>query len=108
MAHRMHIDASIKLLGKVLFGFKKGPEVLNAVRPTEEPLVDNWDCLKTLVRMFETNYGSLSQYGMKHIRSIANFCNAGITEKQMINASSQACPAFPSNFWSSIYNGFSE
>nr|GFB75500.1 vacuolar-processing enzyme [Tanacetum cinerariifolium] len=31
MAHRMHVDASIKLLGKVLFGFEKGPEVLNAV-----------------------------------------------------------------------------
>ncbi|GJZ80555.1 peptidase C13, legumain [Tanacetum coccineum] len=107
MAHRMHVDASIKLLGKVLFGLEKGPEVLNAVRPTGEPLVDDWDCLKTLVRTFETHCGSLSQYGMKHMRSIANFCNAGITEKQMMEASSQACPAFPSNSWSSINNGFS-
>jgi len=107
MAHRMHIDASIKLLGKVLFGLEKGPEVLNAVRPTGEPLVDDWDCLKTLVRTFETHCGSLSQYGMKHMRSIANFCNAGITEEQMMEASSQACPTFLSNSWSSIYNGFS-
>nr|GEZ63838.1 vacuolar-processing enzyme-like [Tanacetum cinerariifolium] len=84
----MHVDASIKLLGKVLFGFEKGPEVLNAVRPTGEPLVDDWDYLKTLVRTFETNCGSLLQYGMKHMCSIANFCNAGITDKQMINASS--------------------
>ncbi|GJY46329.1 vacuolar-processing enzyme-like protein [Tanacetum coccineum] len=107
MAHRMHVDASIKLLGKVLFGLEKGPEVLNAVRPTGEQLVDDWDCLKTLVRTFETHCGSLSQYGMKHMRSIANFCNAGITKEQMMEASSQACPTFPSNSWSSIYNGFS-
>ncbi|GJY46331.1 vacuolar-processing enzyme-like protein [Tanacetum coccineum] len=107
MAHRMHIDASIKLLGKVLFGLEKGPEVLNAVRPTGEPLVDDWDCLKTFVRTFETHCGSLSQYGMKHMRSIANICNAGITKEQMTEASSQACPTFPSNSWSSIYNGFS-
>ncbi|PWA81024.1 vacuolar-processing enzyme [Artemisia annua] len=107
MAHRMHIDASIKLLGKVLFGLEKGPEVLNVVRPTGEPLVDDWDCLKTLVRTFETHCGFLSQYGMRHMRSIANFCNAGITQEQTMEASSQACLTFPSNSWSSIYNGFS-
>ncbi|KAI3756024.1 hypothetical protein L1987_55836 [Smallanthus sonchifolius] len=107
MAHRMHVDSSIKLLGKVLFGIEKGPEVLNEVRPAGQPLVDDWDCLKTFVRTFETHCGSLSQYGMKHMRSIANFCNAGITKEQMVEASSQACPTFPSNSWSSLNNGFS-
>ncbi|KAJ0601708.1 putative legumain protein [Helianthus annuus] len=107
MAHRMHVDSSIKLLGKVLFGIEKGPEVLNEVRPAGQPLVDDWDCLKTFVRTFETHCGSLSQYGMKHMRSIANFCNAGITKEQMMEASSQACPTFPSNSWSSLDNGFS-
>lgn len=62
MAHRMHIDASIKLLGKVLFGLEKGPEVLNAVRPTGEPLVDDWDCLKTLVSL-ATEYNFLFREG---------------------------------------------
>lgn len=107
MTHRMHIDSSIKLLGQVLFGIEKGPEVLNAVRPAGQPLVDDWDCLKTLVRTFETHCGSLSQYGMKHMRSIANFCNAGITKEQMTEASSQACPTFPLNSWSSLNKGFS-
>ncbi|KAI7748310.1 hypothetical protein M8C21_032897 [Ambrosia artemisiifolia] len=51
MAHRMHIDSSIKLLGKVLFGIEKGPEVLNEVRPAGQPLVDDWDCLKTFVSL---------------------------------------------------------
>jgi legumain len=49
MAHRMHIDESVKHIGKLLFGIRKGPEVLNIVRPVGEPLVDDWDCLKTLV-----------------------------------------------------------
>ncbi|KVH91555.1 Peptidase C13, legumain [Cynara cardunculus var. scolymus] len=107
MSHRMHIDISIKLVGKVLFGMKKGVEILDGVRPAGQPLVDDWDCLKTLVRSFETHCGSLSQYGMKHMRSIANFCNAGISKEQMTEASSQACPNFPSNSWSSLANGFS-
>ena len=49
MSHRMHIDNSVKMVGKLLFGIDKGPEVLNAVRPAGQPLVDDWDCLKTLV-----------------------------------------------------------
>lgn len=49
ISHRMHIDNSVKLIGKLLFGFEKGPEVLNAVRPAGQPLVDDWDCLKILV-----------------------------------------------------------
>ncbi|CAM8952815.1 unnamed protein product [Rhodiola kirilowii] len=106
MSHRMHIDNSIKLIGKLLFGIEKGPQVLDAVRPAGQPLVDDWSCLKTLVRTFEAHCGSLSQYGMKHMRSIANICNAGISEEQMAEASVQACPNFPSNPWSSIHKGF--
>ncbi|KAL9679092.1 hypothetical protein QQ045_016946 [Rhodiola kirilowii] len=106
MSHRMHIDNSIKLIGKLLFGIEKGPKVLDAVRPAGQPLVDDWSCLKTLVRTFEAHCGSLSQYGMKHMRSIANICNAGISEEQMAEASVQACPNFPSNPWSSIHKGF--
>lgn len=49
MSHRLHIDDSIKLIGKLLFGMKNGPEVLTSVRPAGQPLVDDWDCLKTLV-----------------------------------------------------------
>ena len=107
MSHRMHIDNSVKMVGKLLFGINKGPEVLNAVRPTGHPLVDDWDCLKTLVRTFETHCGSLSQYGMKHMRSVANICNAGIQKEQMAKASAQACVTIPSGHWSSLSNGFS-
>ncbi|KAI3823743.1 hypothetical protein L1987_05184 [Smallanthus sonchifolius] len=97
---------SIQLIGKVLFGLDKVPEVLNTVRSAEKPLVDDWTCLKTFVRTFETHCGSLSQYGMKHMRSIANLCNSGVTNEQMAAASSPACTTFPSNPWSSLSNGF--
>uniref|UniRef100_A0A7N0RHE8 Legumain prodomain domain-containing protein n=1 Tax=Kalanchoe fedtschenkoi TaxID=63787 RepID=A0A7N0RHE8_KALFE len=107
MSHRMHVDNSIKLIGKLLFGIEKGQNVLDAVKPAGQPLVDDWSCLKTLVRTFETHCGSLSQYGMKHMRSIANICNAGIRQDQMAEASAQACPNFPTSPWSSIHRGFS-
>ncbi|KAL7112212.1 hypothetical protein ACP275_05G137900 [Erythranthe tilingii] len=107
MAHRTHIDNSIKLIGKLLFGFQKGPQVLKTVRPSGKPLVDDWNCLKSLVRTFETHCGSLSQYGMKHMRSIANICNAGVSIEQMAEVSAQACTSFPSSSWSSLHRGFS-
>ncbi|KAL5558751.1 hypothetical protein UlMin_034962 [Ulmus minor] len=107
MAHRTHLDNSVKLVGKLLFGIEKGPEVLNAIRPAGNPLVDDWVCLKTLVRTFETHCGALSQYGMKHMRSFANICNAGITKEQMAESSSQACTEVPSGRWSSLQQGFS-
>lgn len=49
MSHRMHVDNSVKLIGKLLFGIEKGTELLDNVRPAGSPLVDNWDCLKTMV-----------------------------------------------------------
>ncbi|OIV96401.1 hypothetical protein TanjilG_09828 [Lupinus angustifolius] len=106
MSHRMHVDSTVKLIGKLLFGIEKGTEVISSVRPAGQPLVDDWNCLKTLVRTFETHCGSLSQYGMKHMRSFANFCNAGIQNEQMAEASAQACTTFPANPWSSLHRGF--
>ncbi|XP_052210190.1 vacuolar-processing enzyme [Diospyros lotus] len=107
LSHRMHIDNSMTMIGKLLFGIEKGPEVLKTVRPAGQPLVDDWDCLKTLVRTFETHCGSLSQYGMKHMRSIANICNAGIRKELMAEASAQTCVTIPSGHWSSLQRGFS-
>ncbi|XP_021276816.1 vacuolar-processing enzyme-like [Herrania umbratica] len=107
MSHRMHIDDSMKLIGKLLFGIEKGPEVLKTVRPAGQPLVDDWKCLKKMVRTFETHCGSLAQYGMKHMRSLANICNAGIQTEQMAEASAQACVSIPSGHWSSVQKGFS-
>lgn len=107
MSHRMHIDHSMQLIGKLLFGIEKGAEVMNTIRPAGQPLVDDWDCLKTMVRTFEMHCGSLSQYGMKHMRSLANICNAGIQKEQMAAASAQSCVRIPSGHWGSLEKGFS-
>lgn len=103
----MHIDNSVKLVGKLLYGIEEGPKVLNSVRPSGQPLVDNWDCLKSSVRTFETHCGSISQYGMKHMRSFANICNTGIQMERMNEAAKQACASVPSNPWSTLRKGFS-
>ncbi|KAH0452485.1 hypothetical protein IEQ34_019784 [Dendrobium chrysotoxum] len=69
MINRMHVDNSINLIGKLLFGSEKGIYVLSAI--------------------FEMHFGSLSQYGMKHMRSIANIYNAGISNETMAKMSTE-------------------
>lgn len=51
MYHRLHIDNSMELVGKLLFGSQESLEVLKTVQPAGKPLVDNWDCLKAMVRV---------------------------------------------------------
>ncbi|XXG45956.1 hypothetical protein AAC387_Pa02g0907 [Persea americana] len=107
MSHRLHIDNSMELVGKLLFGSQRSLEVLKTVRPAGQPLVDNWNCLKGMVRTFEMNCGSISQYGMKHMRSIANICNAGIRQEVMAEVSAQACVRIPSGPYNSLHRGYS-
>uniref|UniRef100_A0A0D6QUT4 Legumain prodomain domain-containing protein n=1 Tax=Araucaria cunninghamii TaxID=56994 RepID=A0A0D6QUT4_ARACU len=107
MTHRMHMDKSIKLIGKLLFGSEMGPSVLNSVRPRGQPLVDDWACLKTMVRTFESHCGSLSQYGMKHMRALANICNKGVSVDTMAEVSSEACTKIPTGKWTSLQGGYS-
>ena len=50
MQHRVHLDQSIELIGMLLLGPENGPPLLNAVRPRGLPVVDDWECLKSMVR----------------------------------------------------------
>lgn len=59
------------------------------------------------VRALETYCGSLSRYGMKHLRSLANICNAGVRVEAMTKVAAEACPNIPSNSWSLLPKGFS-
>jgi legumain len=91
MARRSQVDRSVDLVGGLLFG--SGNKVLNdnAFRPAGQPLADDWDCLKSMVRAYEAHCGSLAQYGMKHMRSFANICNAGVGAEAMAKVAAQAC-----------------
>ncbi|CAM6028602.1 unnamed protein product [Sphagnum balticum] len=107
MAHRIHLDNSVELIGNLLFGSEAGPSKLNAIRPAGQVLVDDWDCLKEMVRTFESSCGRLTQYGMKHMRAFANLCNAGIDATKMASAAQQACSGHASGLWSPISAGYS-
>ncbi|RRT79952.1 hypothetical protein B296_00010570 [Ensete ventricosum] len=107
MEHRWHVDRSVLLIGNLLFGSQLGPQVLGSVGAAGQPLVGDWACLKSMVRAFETYCGSLSRYGMKHMRSLANICNAGVRVETMAKVAAEACPTVPSNIWSLLHRGFS-
>ncbi|CAN6354092.1 unnamed protein product [Urochloa humidicola] len=91
MSRRSQVDSSVELIGGLLFGSEEGSRVLGAVRPAGQPLADDWGCLKNVVRAYEAECGALAQYGMKHMRSFANICNAGVGEEAMAKVAAQAC-----------------
>ena len=52
---------------------------------------ENMNSLFLKKGIFETHCGILATYGRKHVRGIANICNAGITSDKMDAMSAQAC-----------------
>lgn len=89
--HRDHLDGSMDLIGAFLYGPHRGSFILNTLRQPGIPLVDDWGCLKSTVRVFETYCGSLTQYGMKHMRAFANICNSGVSQASVEEACMAAC-----------------
>ncbi|KAG2681458.1 hypothetical protein I3760_11G145900 [Carya illinoinensis] len=81
----------MELIGSFLYGPHKGSSILNSVREPGMPLVDDWRCLKSTVRLFETYCGSLTQYGMKLMRAFANICNSGVSQTLVEEACMVAC-----------------
>ncbi|GAB4837134.1 hypothetical protein Ancab_002045 [Ancistrocladus abbreviatus] len=47
--------------------------------------------LQKKVGIYKQHCGSLSRYGIKHMRAFANMCNAGVGKEQMAQASTNAC-----------------
>ncbi|CAL5191778.1 unnamed protein product [Lathyrus oleraceus] len=91
IAHRKHVDNTFQLISNFLFGKENGSTMMVHVRAPDQPLVDDWDCFKTLIKTYEGHCSTLSNYGRKYLRAFANMCNAGISVKQMVAAASQAC-----------------
>jgi len=59
------------------------------------------------VRIFESQCGSLTQYGMKYMRAFANICNSGISETKMRESSISACGGYNLSRWSPLAQGHS-
>ncbi|GAU29002.1 hypothetical protein TSUD_165200 [Trifolium subterraneum] len=91
IADRKKVDNNVHQISNILFGEEKGSTMIVHVRSSGQPLVDDWDCLKTFIKTYESHCGTLSRYGRKYSRAFANMCNAGISEKQMVTATSQIC-----------------
>jgi len=105
--HRTHLDVSVKLIGTLLYGPGKGTSILNSVRAPGLPLVDDWACLKSAVRLFESHCGSLTQYGMKHMRAFANICNSGVSQDSLEEACLAACSGYDHGQWHPSNTGYS-
>lgn len=90
LSHRKHIDLTIQGIGEALLG-AQGYEALQVVRSPGQPIVDDWDCFKTLVGSYKRYCGALSTYGKKHLRVFANMCNAGVQPHQLEQATSHIC-----------------
>ncbi|KAJ0007772.1 hypothetical protein Pint_30751 [Pistacia integerrima] len=91
ISQRQREDLNIQRITTILFGLKNGPNMVQFVRPAGQPLVDDWDCLKMLVGLYEEHCGTLSTYGKKYARAMANMCNAGVNNEKMIMALTQVC-----------------
>jgi legumain len=109
ISHRLHLDTSVKMMGELLFGAETSPSVLDYVVPSGHAVVDDWDCLKKVVRTFESKCGPLTQYGMKHTRAFANICNAGADMEKVSHAASEACGSstYGLGTWQPLTEGFS-
>ncbi|KAJ3680304.1 hypothetical protein LUZ60_016582 [Juncus effusus] len=103
MVHRVHLDTSIKFISKFIFGTNESPPA----RKAGQPLVNDWDCFKEMVKIFELQCGSLTQYGMKHMRTFADVCNSNISKDIMKEASISACEGYNLHKWNPLIQGFS-
>ena len=55
LSHRNHVDSTIKAIGTSLFGGNQGFQMLtNTLRSTGQPIVDDWNCFKSMVIIFFT------------------------------------------------------
>ncbi|CAO2818029.1 unnamed protein product [Amaranthus hypochondriacus] len=91
LSHREKIDRSFEEIGKSLFGDENGNNIIMDVRPMGQPLVDDWDCFKTMADTYKIHCGQLSTYGKRYMRAFANMCNAGIQPLELAKVASQLC-----------------
>ncbi|XP_076958526.1 vacuolar-processing enzyme-like [Bidens hawaiensis] len=86
LRHMSHLDSSVNMIGVLLFRQQKGHSILRSTTGQGLPVVDDWDCLKSMTRLFEKHCGLLTEHGMKHMRAFANICNnqVGMTEVEEV------------------------
>ncbi|KAF8068467.1 hypothetical protein N665_1149s0004 [Sinapis alba] len=89
--HRKQIDQNIIEILRLSLKRTNVLDLLTSTRTTGQPLVDDWDCFKTLVKSFKNQCGAKMVYDMKYTGALANICNMGVDVKQAVSAIEQAC-----------------
>ncbi|ESQ47863.1 hypothetical protein EUTSA_v10020662mg [Eutrema salsugineum] len=91
MNHRKQIDQSIIEILRLSLKQTNVLHLLTSTRTAGQPLVDDWDCFKTMVNSFKNYCGAKIDYGLKYSGALANICNMGVDVKQTVSAIEQAC-----------------
>lgn len=87
---RAHVDSTVNLIGQLLSeNIKKNNNGLT--NRAGKALVDDWNCLRLMVESYEKKCGLLTQYGMKHTSTFAQFCNNEISPNQLEDSASLVC-----------------
>ncbi|CAN7074283.1 unnamed protein product [Brassica oleracea var. botrytis] len=89
--HRKQIDQNIVEILRLSLKQTDVVDLLTSTRTTGQPVVDDWDCYKTLVKSFKNQCGAKMEYDMKYAGALANICNMGVDVKQSVAAIEEAC-----------------
>ncbi|CAN6803583.1 unnamed protein product [Brassica oleracea] len=94
--HRKQIDQNIIEILRLSLKQTDVLDLLTSTRTTGQPVVDDWDCYKTLVTtpyqlFFKNQCGAKMEYDMKYAGALANICNMGVDVKQSVAAIEEAC-----------------
>ncbi|CAN6925371.1 unnamed protein product [Brassica oleracea] len=89
--HRKQIDQNIIQILRLSLKQTDVLDLLTSTRTTGQPVVDDWDCYKTLVKSFKNQCGAKMEYDMKYAGALANICYMGVDKKQSVAAIEEAC-----------------
>ncbi|CAN6925342.1 unnamed protein product, partial [Brassica oleracea] len=89
--HRKQIDQNIIEILRLSLKQTDVLDLLTSTRTTGQPVVDDWDCYKTLVKSFKNQCGAKMEYDMKYAGALANICNMGVDVKQSVAAIEESC-----------------
>ncbi|WZZ28624.1 hypothetical protein YC2023_012025 [Brassica napus] len=88
--HRKKIDQNIIEILRLSLKKTDVLDLLTSTRTTGQPVVDDWDCYKTLVKSFKNQCGAKMEYDMKYAGGLANICNMGVDVKKSVAAIEEA------------------
>ncbi|KAK4752355.1 hypothetical protein SAY87_021153 [Trapa incisa] len=91
LSYRDRVDRTMRSIEEALLNGRPNTGSNAAVRSAAQPVVDDWDCFKGMVRKYERSCGRLSSYGRKYTGAFASLCNAGVGEEKLAAVANLVC-----------------